>query len=150
MHLSTCSSRTPSTVLLNHTCDATRRRTVGSSYPRVKQSILFACRRASVHKERPYHRSTFVYTNFSTVESCSRCYTSTERPQSVTLVQPSNRFGCDKVSYTDVVHSLELANIFSETVDPTRTTKTFRQVRAISATLPPSRLRVIPVPKDNC
>jgi len=117
VHLSTCSSRTPSTVLLYHICDVTRRQTVGSSYPRVKQSILFACRRAPVHKERPYHRSTFVYTNFSIVKSCSRCYTSTERPQPVTLVQPSNRFGCDKVSYTDVFHSLEQANIISETVD---------------------------------
>ena len=47
----------------------------------------------------------------------------TERPQPVTLVQQSNRFGCDKVSYTDVVHSLELADIISETVDPTRTTE---------------------------
>ena len=143
MHLSTCSSRTPSTVLLYHICDVKRRRTVGSSYPCVKQSILFACRRAPFHKERPYHRSTFVYTNFSFVKLCSRQI----RRQDV---QPSNRFGCDKVSYTDVVHSLELENIISETVDPTRTTQTFRQVRAISATFPPSQFRVIPVPEDNC
>ena len=111
MHLSACSSRTPSTVLLHHICDVTRRQTVGSSYPCVKQSTLFACRHAPVHKERPYHRSTFVYT------PCSRCYTSTERPQPVTLVQPSNRLGCGKVPYTDVFHSLELENIISETVD---------------------------------
>ena len=38
----------------------------------------------------------------------------------------------------------------SETVYPTRTTQTFRQVCAISATLLPSQLRVIPVPEDNC
>ena len=59
------SSPIPYTVLLNNICDATRRQTVGSSYPRVKQSILLACRRAPVHKERPYHRSTFVYTMFA-------------------------------------------------------------------------------------
>ena len=110
-------SATPSKVLLYHICDKTRRQTVGSSYPRVKQAILFACRRAPVHKERPYHRSTFVYTNFSIVKSCSQCCTSTERPQPVTLVQPSNRLGCDKVSFTEVFHSLAQANIISETAD---------------------------------
>ena len=110
MHLPTCSSPTPSTVLLCHMCDVTRRQTVGSSYPRVKQSILFACRRTPVHKERPYHRSTFVYTMFAMLYVA-------ERPQLVTLVQPSNRFGCHKVPYTDVFLSLEQANIISETVD---------------------------------
>ena len=54
---------------------------------------------------------------FQYCQSCSRCYTSTERPQPVTLVQPSNRSGYDKVPYTDVFHSLEQAQIVSETVD---------------------------------
>ena len=48
---------------------------------------------------------------------CSRCYTSTERPQPVTLVQPSNRLGCDKVPGTDVFLSHEQANVISEIVD---------------------------------
>ena len=48
---------------------------------------------------------------------CSRCYMSTERPQPVTLVQPSNRLGCGKVPYTDVFLSLEQANIISESID---------------------------------
>ena len=74
---------------------------------------------------------------------CSRSYTSTERPQPVTLVQPSNRLDCDKVPYSDVFLSLEQARIISETVDDPF-------VRAISATLPLSQLRVIPVPEYNC
>ena len=116
MHLSTYSSRTP-LALLHKIFDVTRRQTVGSSDRRVKQSILFAGRRAPDRKELPYHRSTFFYHNFSTVKLCSRCYTSTERPQSVTFVQPSNRLGCDKVSFTEVFHSLAQANIISETAD---------------------------------
>ena len=95
----------------------THRQTVGSIYPCVNESILFICRRAHVHKERPCHRFNFVHNNFRIVKSCSLCYTSTKRPQPVTVVQPSNRLGCDKVSFTEVFHSLAQANIISETAD---------------------------------
>ena len=138
VHFSTCSSPTPSTVLLCHMCDVTRRQTVGSSYPRVKQSILFACRRTPVHKERPYHRSTFVYTMFAMLYVA-------ERPQLVTLVQPSNRFGCHKVPYTDVFLSLEQANIISETVDNPYHTNVQTSTRHLGsiATFPTSCLALI-------
>ena len=140
MYLPTCSSPAPSTVLLHHICDVTRRPTVGSSYPRVKQSILFACRRAPVNKERPCHRSTFVNTNFSIVKSCSRWYTSTGRPQPVTLVQLSNRLGCNKVSYTDVFHSLEQGNDICEAVDDRYNTNCETRARYLGniATFPTS------------
>ena len=140
VHIPTCSSPTRYTVLLYHIYDVTRRQTVGSSYTRVKQSILFACRRAPVHKERPYHSSTFVYINFSVVKSCSRYYTSTERPQTVTLFQPSNRLGCDKVSYTDVFHSLEQGNDICEAVDDRYNTNCETRARYLGniATFPTS------------
>ena len=41
VHLATRSSPTPSTVLLYHICDVTRRQTVGSSYPRFKLTDVF-------------------------------------------------------------------------------------------------------------
>ena len=143
MHLPTCSSPTPSTVLLYHICDVARRQTVVSSYPRVKKSILFVCRRAPVQKERPYHRSTSVYTMFamlyvdrtSTTGDCRSAIEPIRLRQSALYRRlPFPRTG----------------KHFFLKLSTTRTTRTFRQVRAISATLPHSQLRVIPVPEDNC
>ena len=53
----------------------------------------------------------------------SQLNTSRERPQPLTLVQPSKRLGCDKVPYTYAFLSLEQANTISETVDDPYHTK---------------------------
>ena len=109
--------RTLTHVFLSYTvysrnCYVTRRQTVGSSYPRVKQSILFACRRA------PVQRATA-----SPFYLCVHHVRGVIRRQNVhnrSLVQPPDRLGCDKVPYTDVFLSLEQVNILnniSETVD---------------------------------
>ena len=73
---------------------------------------------------------------------------STERPQPVTLAQPSNRFGCDKVSYTDVFFSLEQANIIPETVDDPYHTNVQTSTRHLGniATFPTS----CDTSEDNC
>ena len=115
VHLPTCSSPTPSTVLLYHICDVTRIRP-STAVMRVSSSQY--CSLDDVLLPTKSDRITVL----PLCTPCSRCHTSIERTQPETLAQPSNLLGCDKMPYANVLLSLEQANIISENVnDPYHT-----------------------------
>ena len=112
VHLPTCSSPTPSTVLLYHTCYVDRPSAAVILVSSSQYSSL-----ADVLLSTKSDRTTVL----PLCTPSSQLHTSRERPQPRTLVQPSNRLGCDEVPYTYDFLSLEQANIISETVDPYHT-----------------------------
>ena len=108
VHLPTCSSPTPSTVLLYHICYVER-----PSAAVILVSSSQYCSLADVLLSTKSDRTTVL--PFCTPSS--QLHTSRERQQQRTLVQPSNRLSCDKVPYTYAFLSLEQANPISETAD---------------------------------
>ena len=140
MHLPTCSSPTPSTVLLYHICYVER-----PSAAVILVSSSQYCSLADVLLSTKSDRTTVL--PFCTPSS--QLHTSRERQQQLTLVQPSNRLSCDKVPYTYAFLSLEQANTISETADDPYHTDVQTSTRYLG-NIASFQLRVIPVPEDKC